>query len=568
LKLNIENWRRLLDIETMFLLRNLAFLLIFSAAVSSQGAAPGLIIRNGLVIDGSGSPGKVQDIAVSEGKIVEIGSSLPLRGNEEIDAIGLVVCPGFIDVHSHAEDGLLEQADNHNNILQGITTFVGGNCGDSPIDLDRFFDDLRAKGVTTNVACLIGHNRVRREVMGMRARGASEEEMESMKRLVRRAMESGALGLSTGLLYPPGTFSTYEEVLELAKVVGEYQGIYASHIRSEEQEVWKAVEEALRVGQEAGIRTQISHIKLAAEAHWGMAQHYSDLLSEARARGVRVMADQYPYRAGSATLQNILPRWSLDGGREAFLKRVSDPEDRERIIQGILEGRLASARGTNRGEIVFISRCRAHPEYEGKNLVQICRENGLEATPANAAEMAIRLLEDGPVSAVNFLMDEADVQTFLRDPHIMISTDGGVTRFGVGMPHPRNYGTYPRLLGHYVREKGILGLEDAIRKSTSLPAKQMGFSDRGSIALGNWADLVVFDPENIIDRATFQKPHQYPTGITYVIVNGIVTVKNGHITGARPGQVLRGPGWSDEQAMSGRSKGDRTKEIEEQDCET
>jgi len=361
-------------------------------------------------------------------------------------------------------------------------------------------------------------------------------------------MLSGALGLSTGLLYPPGTFATSDEVLALAQVVAEYGGIYASHIRSEEQEVWDAVEEALRIGREAGVRTEISHIKLAAEAEWGKAGQYSELLSEARDNGIRVMADQYPYRAGSATLENILPRWSLDGGREAFLQRAADPGTRARIIQGILTGRLASTRGSNRGEIVFIARCKANPEYEGKNLVQICSENGMEETPANAAEMAVRLLEQGPVSAVNFLMDEVDVRTFLKDPSIMVSTDGGVTNFGVGVPHPRNYGTYPRLLGHYVREEGTLTLEEAIRKSTSLPAGHMGFANRGTLKAGNWADIVIFDPESIIDTGTFQEPHQYPKGIAYVFVNGAVTVENGRITEARAGQVIRGSGWVGESA--------------------
>lgn len=530
----------------MLVFRSLALSFLLWGITSCSSAPADLIIRNGLLIDGLGGPGKIEDVAIVQGRIYRTGQKLALDGLEEIDAGGLVVCPGFIDVHSHAEEGLLEQPSNHNNILQGITTFVGGNCGDSPIDLGGFFDAVIAKGVTTNVACLIGHNRVRGEVMGMRASEASTSELQSMKELVKRAMLNGAVGLSTGLLYPPGTFANYEEVLELARVVGDYGGLYASHIRSEEQELWKAVEEALRIGEEAGIRTEISHIKLAAEAHWGMAKRYSALLAEARARGVQVMADQYPYRAGSATLENILPRWSLDGGREAFLERVADPQTRMRIIQDILKGRLASTRGTNRGEIVFIARCEANPEYEGKNLVQIASENGLENTPRAAAEMAIRLLERGSVSAVNFLMDEEDVRTFLRDSDIMVSTDGGVTEFGEGVPHPRNYGTYPRLLGHYVRKEATLSLEEAIRKSTSLPAQHMGFVDRGTIANGKWADLVVFDPDTIADEGTFQNPHQYPSGIVYVLVNGVITVENGRITEARAGQVLRGPGWAGE----------------------
>jgi N-acyl-D-amino-acid deacylase len=375
--------------------------------------------------------------------------------------------------------------------------------------------------------------------MGFRAAEASAPELKEMQGLVRVAMKSGALGLSTGLLYPPGTFASFEEVLALAQVVAEFDGLYASHIRNEEHQVWEAVDEVLRIGEGAGIRAQISHIKLAADVFWGQALKYRNLLADARKGGLRVRADQYPYPAGSATLENILPRWTLDGGREAFLERAKDPATRARIIQGILEGRLASARGVNRGEIVYIARCEAHPECEGKNLLQLCEEKGFEPTPENAAEMAIRLLEDGPVSAVNFLMSEEDVRTFLVDPEIMVSTDGGVTRYGEGVPHPRNYGTYPRLLGKYVREEGLLTLEEAIRKCTSLPASYMGFEGRGYLKPGNWADIVIFDPATIIDTATFQQPHQYPEGIRYVLVNGTVTVEGKELRGARGGKVLR-----------------------------
>lgn len=509
------------------------------------GANPDLVIRGGLVVDGTGAPGVEQDVAVAEGRIVAMGPELARSGRREIDARGLVVSPGFIDVHSHADRGLPSQPDNHNNIRQGITSVVTGNCGKSPVDLGDFFQDLERQGVTTNVAGLIGHNSVREDVMGMRDGEATLEELAAMEALVQRAMADGALGLSTGLLYPPGTFSTSEEVIALARVASRAGGLYASHIRSEEQAVWEAVEEAVRVGEEAQLSVQISHIKLAAEVHWGKADRYRGLLSAARERGVRVRADQYPYPAGSATLENILPRWSLDGGREAFLERAADPPTRRRIRQGILEGRLASTRGRNRGEIVFVARCPAHPECEGQNLVELCRRQGLDPTVENAAEMAIRLLEDGPVQAVNFLMNEDDVRAFLSDPDIMVSTDGGVARYGEGVPHPRNYGTYPRLLGHYVRDEKVLTLEEAVRKSTGLPAKQMGLEKRGTLAPGQWADIVVFDPESIIDTATFEEPHQYPVGIAYVIVNGAITVEDGTLTAARPGQILRGPGAAD-----------------------
>lgn len=500
---------------------------------------PDLVIRNGLLIDGTGNLPRVGDIVVDSGKIVAIAERASDVGVREIDATGLAVSPGFIDVHSHVDRKLLDQPDNHNYILQGITTVVGGNCGHSPIDIDEFFAKLEAVGVTTNVACLIGHNSVRSEVMGLRAAEASAEELRAMQALVRRAMQAGALGFSTGLLYPPGTFSTFEEVLSLARVVAEFDGVYASHIRNEEHQIWEAVDEALRIGAEAKITTQISHIKLAADEFWGQARRYREILAEARRRGVRVRADQYPYTAGSATLENILPRWALDGGRDAFLGRAKDPTTRARMIQDILKGRLASARGANRAEIVFIARCEAHPECEGKNLRQLCEEQGLEGTPANAAEMAIRLLEEGPVQAVNFLMSEEDVRTFLLDPEIMIATDGWVTEFGQGVPHPRSYGTYPRLLGHYVRENGVLTLQEAIRKSTSLPAAQMRFRGIGVLATGNQADIVIFDPDTIIDKATFRNPHAYPEGIHFVIVNGRVTVEDQRLTGVRAGRILR-----------------------------
>jgi N-acyl-D-amino-acid deacylase len=510
--------------------------------VSCSAPQVDLVIRNGLVIDGTGNVRAIKDVVVDAGRIARIEDHAESKGIREIDATGLAVSPGFIDVHSHADRKLLDQPDSHNNILQGITTLVAGNCGHSPVDIGRFFAELEEKRSTTNVACLIGHNSVRQEVMGFRAAEASASELREMQELVRTAMKDGAVGFSTGLLYPPGTFATFEEVLALAKVVAEYDGLYASHIRNEEHEVWEAVDEALRIGEGAGIRTQISHIKLAADAFWGQASKYRNLLAKTRRSGLRVRADQYPYPAGSATLENVLPRWSLDGGREAFLERAKNPTTRAKIIQGILMGRLASARGANRGEIVYISRCEAHPDCEGKNLVQLCEEKGLEPTVANAAEMAIRLLEDGPVSAVNFLMSEDDVRSFLVDPNIMIATDGGVTQHGEGVPHPRNYGTYPRLLGKYVREEGLLTLEEAIRKCTSLPASHMGLEGRGLLRPGYWADIVVFDPDTIIDTATFQLPHQYPEGIQFVLVNGTVTVEGKLMTGSRAGQVLRAKG--------------------------
>lgn len=520
-------------------MRPLCPLLLGLPLLCGCAAEADLLIRNALVVDGTGEPGRVEDVAVRQGRIFRMGPKLELRAAREIDAEGLVLSPGFIDVHSHADRGLLEQPDNHNNIRQGITTLVAGNCGHSPVDLEEFFSRLEELQTTTNVACLIGHNSVRREVMGMEAAEASPSQLQAMEALVRRAMEAGALGLSTGVLYPPGTFASSEEVIALARVAAAYGGIYASHIRNEEQEVWAAVEEALRVGEEAGIPVQISHIKLAAEIHWGQTDRYRSLLSQARTRGLRVWADQYPYPAGSATLENILPRWSLEGGREAFLARIRDPETRARIRREILQGRLASARGGNRGEAVFIARCPAHPDCEGKNLVQLAGQQGLPPTPESATEMALRLLEDGPVSAVNFLMDEADVRAFLQDPEILVCTDGGVTRYGEGVPHPRNYGTYPRLLGRYVRQEQVLTLEQAIRKSTALPAQVMGFQDRGRVEVGCWADLVLLDPEQILDRATFQDPHRYPEGIHWVLVNGQVTVENGRLTGARAGRILR-----------------------------
>jgi len=516
----------------------LAFLFVALLQIHCAQSRVDLLIRNGTVVDGSGKSGQVQNVAIKDGRIFSVGSE-DLPAIRVIDAGGLVVAPGFIDVHSHADRELLNQPDNHNNIRQGITTVVTGNCGHSPVDIDDFFKRLEAIGSTTNVAALVGHNSIRLAVMGSRAAEASEDELRQMEERIRSAMTAGALGLSTGLLYPPGTFASSEEVIALARVVKEFGGIYASHIRNEEHQVWQAVDEVLRIGEETGIRAQISHVKLAADAHWGKAVEYRSVLEEARNRGVLVRADQYPYTAGSATLENILPRWALDGGREAFLVRAKDPETRARMRQGIIEGRLASARGLNRAEIVYIARCRAHPECEGKNLAQLCEERGLSSSPENAAEVAISLLEDGSVSAVNFLMSEPDVRTFLQDPEIMISTDGSVTTLGEGVPHPRNYGTYPRLLGHYVREEKVLTLEEAVRKSTSLPASQMQLTDRGTLAVGNWADIVIFDPATIIDRATFEDPHQYPEGIHYVIVNGEVTVENDQITEARAGQILK-----------------------------
>jgi len=499
-----------------------------------------ILITGGAVIDGSGQPGFDADIGIRDDVIVYIGNKRKTTGTKTIDASGLVIAPGFIDIHTHCDRGILGQPDNKNYILQGVTTVIGGNCGGSPLDIKDFFEKAEDAPLATNIAVYIGHNTIRQQVMGQDDRPPSAEELSKMEGFVHQAMKDGALGLSTGLGYTPGMFADSDEIIALNRVAGEYGGLYASHIRDQGLGMFDSVEEAIRIGREGGTRVQISHLKLSIDKLWGETAQLRRIIDQAREEGIEVYSDEYPYIAASTGLSVIFPEWSLADGKLG--ENIRNPETRERLKTEMFHtGRMKTYKDRDMLASVQIASYRGNPEYEGKTLREILILRGDEPSLENGAEL---VMEMQGASCVYFLMDEADVASIMNFPFNMIGSDGSVVRFGRGVPHPRSYGTFPRVLGTYVREEKHLRLEEAVRKMTGLPAESLRFDDRGLIGELKKADLVIFDPETVGDRATYDAPHQYPTGISYVIVNGTVTVEQGELTAERGGRALYGPGKS------------------------
>jgi N-acyl-D-amino-acid deacylase len=511
-----------------------------------------LVITSGRVLDGTGNPWTKADIGIKDGRVARIGRIPAGAGAQVIDADGLYVAPGFIDVHTHADRLIASQTDVANYLLQGVTTLVGGNCGGSQYPLQQLFDELQASGIALNFASLVGHNTVRRKVMGNDDRIPSPEELSKMQSLVKQEMLAGAIGLSTGLSYVPGRYSTTEEIAALARMVQPFEGLYATHMRNQGLQIKEAIEEAIRIGREAGgIPVQISHIKLAHEAVWGNHDLVTGPIEEARRKGFQVLMDQYPYTATSSGFASSFPGWAVAGGNDAFAKRLNDPEAYARIRQAIIEKRLTSARGRNPLETIYVTSNKNHPEYEGSNLAQILELTGREVSISNGADLIIEMQKDDHPRGVFFQMAEDDVAALMREPYNMIASDGKIEIPGIEVPHPRAYGTFPRVLARYVRGLGVLTLEDAIRKMSSLPAQAMGFEDRGLLCVGSYADVVVFDLDRIEDTATFEEPHQYPKGIEYVIVNGEVAARNGAIVTKDAGIIIYGHGRAAEE-MDGR----------------
>ncbi len=489
-----------------------------------------LIIENGRVVDGTGNPWYYADIGIRDGRIAAIRDLEEAVAGRRIDATGMVVAPGFIDTHTHADSNILELPLAENYVRQGVTTVVGGNCGGSIFPVDQKLAEADAKGLGINFGLLIGHGTIRQEVMGMSGAAPTAEEMEKMKALVAAAMEAGALGMSTGLFYAPGSYAKTEEVVELAKVVARYGGIYVSHIRDETRGLFAAVKEAVAIGEQAGIPVHISHFKCLGKPVWNQSAQILNLVDEARRRGVDVTFDQYPYTAGSTSVAGaLIPRWAQEGGEDALVERLQNPMTRAKIRAEMLT-RMEEWGGAN---AFFVAKYDKDPRFEGKNLEELGKEKGMAPV-----DVAIDMQIGGGGSVVLHSMLESDVRAIMQSPYGMIGSDGGLVEFGKGVPHPRYYGTFPRVLGRYVREEGLLSLEEAIRKMTSAPANRLGLVDRGTIREGMVADIVVFDPATVKDQATFEKPHQYPVGISYVLVNGQVVIQNGVHTGKRAGRVL------------------------------
>lgn len=516
-----------------------AFALTACGAGGPAGERYDVLIAGGTVVDGTGAPGFAADVAIRDGRIARVSSDpLPREAAARvIEASGHVVAPGFIDLHAHL-DPLLRLPDAESHLRQGVTLGLGGPDGTSPFPLGAYLDSAAAAGLGMNVAFLVGHNTVRRAVMGLEDRAPTAAELDRMRAMVAEAMGDGAFGLSTGLRYLPGAFSELDEVVALARVAAERGGIYTSHLRDEGLELISGVAEALEIGRLAGIPVVLTHHKAVGQPMWGESARTLAMVDSARTAGTDVMLDQYPYTATYTGIGVLVPAWALAGGDSAFVRRVEDPALRDSVIAGIVWN-IENDRGGGDLRRVQLARVAWDPSLEGRTLRDWAEREGLEPTPRVGAELVIEAIRRGGASAIYHVLDEGDVERIMRHPLTAIASDGRLTRPGEGHPHPRWYGTFPRVLGHYVRERGVLELEEAVRKMTSLPASRLGLEDRGRIAEGVWADVVVFDPETVHDRATFEDPHRYPDGIPYVLVNGVVVVDGGALTDARPGRVLR-----------------------------
>jgi dihydroorotase/N-acyl-D-amino-acid deacylase len=524
----------------------IVFILIgFAKYSSANDLLPyDIIISNGRVVDGSGNPWFLADIGIKDDRIVKIGNLDEENADQIINADGLVVTPGFIDPHTHALRGIFDVPGAESALLQGVTTLTEGNDGASPFPIDRHYRAITDKKISPNWSTFVGHGTLRQMVMGTEDRKPSRAEMTKMKNLIREAMEDGALGMSTGLFYVPGSYALTEEIIELSKVVAEYGGIYISHIREETSGIIESVEETIRIGRESGIPVQITHHKVMGVDNWGLSIESLSLVDAARNQGVDVTLDQYPYTASQTGLKALIPQWAQEGGNERMLQRIKSSETRK-IIKNEVIKKILYGRGGGNPKNIFISRNSWNPSMTGKNLAEITIEMGMSPSAENAAETVFMILEKGSVTAVYHAISPDDVDRIMQHPATAIGSDGPVGIFGEGTPHPRQYGSFARVLGYYVRERGILKLEQAVRKMSSQSAKRLGIHDRGLIAEGYYADIAVFDPNQIIDKATFENPHQYSVGMKFVIVNGITVVEEGKHNGNRPGKVIYGPGKKD-----------------------
>lgn len=513
---------------------------IFPAAPPSAAPVYDVLITGGRVVDGAGSPWFLSDVAIQGDTIAAVGFLPEARARLKIDARGLTVAPGFIDIHTHARGGIFEQPAAENYIRQGVTTLMEGNDGSSPIPLGPFLDRLAATPMTVNLGSFAGQGSIRQAVIGLEDRRATPAELEKMRGLVRQAMHDGAFGLSTGLFYVPGNYTPTEEVIELARVAGQLGGMHISHLRDEAEGVLASVAETIRIGEEGGLPTQVTHHKIIGKANWGKSRDTLCLIEQARARGVDVTVDQYPYTASSTVTSALFPQWALAGGHAALMRRLADPGQRGKIEAAIIE-RLTNDRGGGDPRNVVLANCPFDGALAGKNLADLAGEGGRPVTMESAAEAAIELESRGGCQAIYHAMSEEDVERILRSPYTMIGSDGEIPGFGRGVPHPRSYGTFARVLGRYVRERKVLTLEEAVRKMTSLPAARLRLADRGLLRPGMKADLAIFGAATVADRATFLDPHQYAAGFRYVFVNGKPVILDGKLTDQRPGRVLYGP---------------------------
>ena len=511
-----------------------------------------VVIRNGRVLDGAGNPWILADVAIRDGRFARIGV-VSGRGRTEIDARGRYVSPGWIDMMDQSGSVLPRNPLAENKLRMGVTTAIGGEGG-TPVPASRipeYFQRLEQQGISINFGSYFSETQTRVPVLGMSARAPTPAELDRMRAIMDTAMRAGAMGMTTALIYPPSSYATTNELAEVAKAVAPYGGIYASHIRGEGAEVVQSVREAIEVGERAGIPVEVFHLKVAYRPGWGSLMNaVRDTVEAARARGVDVAADMYVYTAGGTGLEATIPSWAFEGGTDSLKKRLADPATRARLKRELASGspgwwNIVEAAGGWEGVVLVNAQNPANAKYERKSIAAIAKETGRD--PADVA-WDIVAAGSGRVMAIYHMMGEQDIETALRFPWTSIGSDAGAalaagTQDALGLPHPRSYGNHVRVISKYVKERRVLTLEEAVRKMTSWPATRMRLANRGVIKEGNWADVTVFDLATLSDNATYDEPTRSPTGIDWVLVNGVVVIDHGRHTGAKPGQVLRGPGY-------------------------
>ena len=514
-----------------------------------------IVIRNGKVLDGKGNPWIRADVAIKDGRFAKIGR-IPRHGRTEIDATGKYVSPGWIDMMDQSGSVLPRNGLAENKLQEGVTTAIGGEGG-TPVPAGRvreYFDSLgkRGGGISINFGSYFSETQARVAVLGMSARAPNASELTRMRAIMDTAMRGGAMGMTTALIYPPSSYSTTDELVEVAKSAASYGGTYASHIRGEGKEVVGAVSEAIAIGERANIPVEVFHLKVAHRPGWGvLMDSIGRVVDAARARGVDVAADLYVYTAGGTGLEATIPSWAFEGGSDSLRARLADPTTRARLKRELTTGspgwwNIIEAAGGWNGIVLVNARKPENAKYQQKTIAQIATETGKE--PADAAWDLVAQGR-GRVMAIYHMMGEQDIETALRFPWTSIGSDAGAvltlgTPDETGLPHPRSFGNFPRVIARYVKERRVLTLPEAVRKMTGWPATRMRLANRGTIDVGNWADVTIFDYEQLQDRATYEQPMLFPTGIEWVIVNGVVTMDHGKHTGARAGQVLWGPGTS------------------------
>lgn len=501
-----------------------------------------ILIMGGDVVDGTGAERFRADVAITGDRIVAVSREGidPAEARTVIDATGRVVTPGFIDNHAHVQESIADYPLSENFLRQGITTLSSSlHSGGQPWPLEEFASSLE---MAPNMVWWAGHTWTRRQVMGNENRDPTPTELEEMKELVRESMRQGAMGLSTGLLYVPANYAKTEEVIELAKVAREFGGIYVSHMRGEGAGLLESVAEVIRIAAEADIPAQINHHKAAGAGQWGWSERTLAMIDSANAAGLTVVHDLYPYTAGSTGSSVLFPQWALSGGADSFRERVADSDTRARMEEEMRTIWRTDWGGDDLARVQFRV-LPSDPEYNGKTLADYAEDRGFDRMDIEAGiDLAIELHASGGFSAIYHIMDEADVIRIMQHPLAMIETDGDNVGFGEGFPHPRSYGAFARVLARYVRELEVITLEDAVMKMTSMPARWLGQTDLGVIEVGMRADVAVFDPDVIQDKATYTEPHQYSVGIEHLLVSGVPVIRGGAMTGEKPGRWIQGPG--------------------------